>query len=209
MPHLTADPVLTAAHIVTALQTLVSRETSPFGSAVISVTRLSAGDAFNVIPDTVHIGGTMRSTSDEGMQALRRRFEELVSSQGAALGCSAEVDWMQEALPYYPPTVNDPDAYKFAADVAARLLGDGDLVFEAEPSMAAEDFSFIAKAVPASFIFLGTRNETLGAVHGLHTPRFTLDEGVLKLGAALHAALATEYLEQFPARQGESAKDEL
>ncbi|GAB4817525.1 hypothetical protein N2152v2_004571 [Parachlorella kessleri] len=209
MPHLTADPVVAGAAIVTALQTLVSRGTSPFGHAVVSVTRLSAGDAFNVIPDQVKLGGTVRSSSDEDMQALRQRFDALVAAQATALGCTATVDWMQDALPYYPPTVNDAEAYRFAADVATRLVGDPGRVFEAEPSMAGEDFSFIARAVPASFIFLGTRNETLGAVHGLHTPRFTLDEGVLKLGAALHAALATEYLEQFPAKQAEPVNDEL
>lgn len=82
-----------------------------------------------------------------------------------------------------------------------RLLGDPSRVADAEPSMAGEDFSFIARAVPSALIFLGIRNETAGAIHGLHTPRFTLDEGVLKTGAALHAALAADYLWQWHSRQ--------
>lgn len=118
---------------------------------------------------------------------------------------------MQEVLPYYPPTVNDPRVYAIARDVALRLLGDGQRVAEAEPSMAAEDFAFIAQAVPSAFIFLGIRNETAGAVHGLHTPRFTLDESVLRTGAALHAALALDYQRQWHAGKvgGASSHEEL
>ncbi|KAL4436591.1 hypothetical protein ABPG75_003730 [Micractinium tetrahymenae] len=202
MPHLTSDPVVAAAAGVGALQALVARETSPFDSAVVSVTRLQASDAFNVIPDQVKLGGTVRANSDEGMSRLRRRVEEALAGVAAAHGCTVEVDWMQDKLPYYPPTQNDPHAYKFAMDVASRLVPSPAQVAEAEASMAGEDFSFIGRAVPSAFIFLGIRNETLGSVHGLHTPRFTLDEGVLKLGAALHTALASEYLEQWHVRHG-------
>ncbi|KAI7846414.1 hypothetical protein COHA_000124 [Chlorella ohadii] len=201
MPHLTKDAVLAGAAITTAIQALVSRETSPFDSAVISVTRFSAGDAYNVLPDTVRLGGTMRGNTEESITHLRRRFEETVASTAAAHGCTAEVDWMEERMPYYPPTVNDPEAYKFAIDVASRLLPDASQAGETEGTMAGEDFAFIGRAVPACFLFLGTRNESVGAVHGLHTPRFTLDEGVLPLGAALHTALATQYLEQWHVRQ--------
>lgn len=213
MPHLTKDPVLAAAAAVTSLQTLVARETSPFEAAVVSVTRMHAGEAFNVIPDDAKFGGTVRSNSDEGMQRLRRRVDEIVAGVAAAHGCTAEVDWMQEVLPYYPPVVNDPEAYQFAMDVAARLVPDPSSVALAEASMAGEDFSFIGRAVPSCFIFLGIRNETAGSVHGLHTPRFTMDEGVMKLGAALHTALASQYLEQWHVRQGAAAaaqaKEEL
>eukprot|EP00887_Chlorella_sp_A99_P007465 scaffold2.g7465.t1 len=202
MPHLAADPVVAAAALVGALQTLVSRNTSPLGSSVVSVTQLQGGDAHNVIPDEARIGGTVRSTSDAAMATLQRRVEEVAAGTAAAYGCSAAVDWMLEVRPYYPPLENDPAAARFASDVAKRLLGDPARVAEAEPSMAGEDFSFIARAVPSAFIFLGIRNESAGAVHGLHSPRFTLDEGVLKTGAALHAALAADYLAQWPRQQG-------
>ena len=108
----------------------------------------------------------MRSNSDEGMQRLRRRFELLVASTAAAHGCTADIDWMEHVFPYYPPTVNDPHAYRFAMDVADRLsAGSGGMasVGPTEATMAGEDFSFIARAVPSCFIFLGTRNETMGA----------------------------------------------
>lgn len=194
MPHLTADPVVAGAAIVGALQTLVSRETSPFGSAVVSVTRFNAGDALNVIPDNVMLGGTVRATTDEDMQRVRRRMEALVSSQAEALGCSAKLEWVST---YIPPVINDRDMYDFSRDVALRLVGSDDLVQEAEPTMAGEDFSFMGRRVPSTFIFLGTRNETAGLTHGLHTPEFTVEEGMLKLGAALHTALATEFLARY------------
>ncbi|KAI3426500.1 hypothetical protein D9Q98_008865 [Chlorella vulgaris] len=212
IPHLTSDPVVAAAAAVSGLQALVARETSPFDSAVISVTRLAGGNAYNVVPDEARFGGTMRSNTDQGMQRLRRRLEELVAATAAAHGCTAEVDWMQEEMPYYPPTVNDPATFQFAMDVAGRLSdGSGGIarVGETEATMAGEDFSFIARIVPSCFTFLGTRNESLGAVHGLHTPRFTLDEGVLKVGAALHTALASEYLEQWHSRVQARAREEL
>ena len=182
----------------------------------------------------------MRATTDEGMTRLRKRFEEVAAATAAVHDCSAEVDWMQAALPLYPPVLNDAGAFAFAMDVATRcvevrqmggnpagtgqrhgapfapckhtalarlhcrrLVGEGDgRVGETEATMAAEDFAFIARAVPSCLLFLGIRNETAGAVHGLHTPRFTLDEGVLKLGAALHTALASQYLAQAVGRQG-------
>ncbi|KAL4444571.1 hypothetical protein ABPG77_002388 [Micractinium sp. CCAP 211/92] len=202
MPHLTVDPVVAAAAGVGALQALMARETSPFDSAVVSVTRLQAGEGFNVIPDQVKLGGTVRANTDEVMTRLRRRVEETLAGAAAAHGCTVEVDWMEDRHPYYPPTRNDPEAYKFAMDVASRLVPNPAQVTETEGTMAGEDFAFIGRAVPSAFIFLGIRNDTAGSVHGLHTPRFTLDEGVLKLGAALHTALASEYLERWHARQG-------
>lgn len=196
MPHLTHDPVIAAATAVTALQTLVSRETSPFASAVISVTKLWAGGAaFNVIPDEANFGGTMRATSEEDMQRLKRRVVEVITATALAHGCTSDVNWMEEVHPYYPPLVNDPWAANFMSEVAGELLGKHAVVPDVEPTMAGEDFAFIAKAVPSAFAFLGIRNETVGSVHGLHTAQYMMDEGVLKVGAALHTALALKFLE--------------
>lgn len=132
-----------------------------------------------------------------------------MAGQAASYGCSSSVDWMEEAHPYYPPTVNDPDAAAFAMGVAAELVAGapGGGVSETEGTMAGEDFAFLARAVPACMLLLGTQNASAGAGAGLHTPRFALDEGVLKLGAALHASLAVKYLEK--AAAGAGARDEL
>ncbi|KIY96289.1 hypothetical protein MNEG_11671 [Monoraphidium neglectum] len=193
LPHLNVDPVVAAASLIGALQTLVSRETSPLGSAVLSVAMLQAGDAYNVIPDSVMLGGTMRALTHEHMMYLKGRVEAMAASHAAGFGCNGTVDWRLDIQPYYPPLVNDDGAADFAWDVATRLLG-ASKVLETEPIMPAEDFAFFARAVPSTFLFLGIRNETLGSVHNLHSRNFVLDEGELHKGAALHAALAMEYL---------------
>uniref|UniRef100_A0A1D2A0P9 Peptidase M20 dimerisation domain-containing protein n=1 Tax=Auxenochlorella protothecoides TaxID=3075 RepID=A0A1D2A0P9_AUXPR len=212
IPELLADPVVASAAIITALQTLVSRETSPFDSAVLSIPKLVAGrgraQAHNVVPDSVFLGGVVRATSDAAMQRLRARVAEVVAAVAAAHGCVAELDWAEDATPYYPPTINDPALHAFADGVATGLLGAG-AVGEYEGTMAAEDFSFIARAVPATFMFLGIRNETLGSVHGLHTDQFMMDESVLPVGAALHASLARKWLEREAAATAPPVQDEL
>ena len=135
-----------------------------------------------------------------------------MSGQAASFGCTASVDWMEDSHPYYPPTVNDADAARFALGVAGELVAGlpGGGVSETEGTMAGEDFGFLARAVPACMLLLGTANASAGAGAGLHTPRFALDEGVLKLGAALHASLAARYLETAAAAAaGGGGKDEL
>lgn len=215
MPHVTHDPVVAAAATVSALQTLVSRTTSPFDSAVISVTKFWAGgEAYNVIPDEAFFGGTMRATTDENVQRLKERLESLVQSQVKSFGCLAEVDWMQESHPYYPPLVNDAGMADFVADTAESLFGAKNIIRDVEPTMAGEDFAFIARAVPSAFAFLGIRNESAGAVHGLHTAQFHLDESALARGAAMHTAVALRYLDgqsvgAMPVQGTRSKKDEL
>merc|ERR1719240_322668 len=107
MPQTVVDPIVAAAGIVGAVQTIVSRETDPLGSSVISVTRIHAGDAYNVIPDEVEFGGTLRARDEATMARLRERFQEVVELEARVHGCTATVDWMEDVMPYYPPTVND------------------------------------------------------------------------------------------------------
>lgn len=209
MPDLGNDPIVTAAHTIAALQLLVSRETSPVGSSVVSITKVHSGEgAYNVIPDTATFGGTIRSLDHAHIQKLKRRFVEVIEHQALALGCTGEVDWLEHEQPYYPPTVNDPEAFSFAADIGSRLLGNVAL-FDAnhEPTMGGEDFSFFGQAaIPSSYMFLGTHNEKLGAVHALHSAKFKLDESIMPIGAAYHAALALGYLDS---KISQDAKDEL
>ena len=199
MPHLTRDPVVAASAAVVSLQSIVARNVSPFSEAVVSVTRMWTEEegsigAFNVIPHFAHIGGTVRATSNEGMGLIRQRVEEIIENQAKTMGCTGHVDWMEAKHPYYPPVVNDESASKFVTSVASSIYGRGRVNGDTEATMAGEDFAFIAQKVPSAFIFLGIRNETAGSVHGLHTSKFTMDETVLKQGAALHAHLATAYL---------------
>ncbi|MEW5315437.1 MAG: hypothetical protein WDW38_006865 [Sanguina aurantia] len=193
MPHLNIDPIVTAAAVITALQTVVSRETSPLGSSVLSITMLRAGDAYNVIPDTVAVGGTIRALDHASMEQLRRRLEEVSHSIARAHGCSASVNWREGQQPYYPPTVNNPIMAALVRSTAGAMFGSG-FVVEAEPLMAAEDFSFFCNAVPCAYSFLGIRNESAGSTAALHSPKFKMDESVLHRGAALLAGLAVDWL---------------
>ncbi|GIL52966.1 hypothetical protein Vafri_8697, partial [Volvox africanus] len=196
MPHLNVDPVVAAAGLISSLQTVVSRETSPLGSGVLSITMLRAGDAYNVIPDEVMFGGTIRGLTHEHLMFMKQRLEEMAPTVAAAYGCNATVDWRLAEQPYYPPTVNDERMASFALQTAASLLGEEQSQV-AEPLMTGEDFAFFCRKVPCALLFLGIRNESAGAVHALHSPKFTMDESVLHKGAALHATLAVEYLKAF------------
>lgn len=126
IPELLVDPVVASAAVIQALQTLVARETSPFDSAVISIPKLVAGkgrdQAHNVVPDSVFLGGVVRAASDEAMQRLRKRVEEIVAGVTAAYGCDSILDWVLEDTPYYPPTINDEGAYSFAAGVITKWV---------------------------------------------------------------------------------------
>lgn len=215
IPHITKDPVMAASAAVVSLQSIVGRNVSPFESAVVSVTRVWTEEegsigAFNVIPHFAHIGGTVRATSEDGMKLVRQRVEEIIDNQAKAMGCVGTVDWMEEDHPYYPPVVNDKQASDFMSAVATEAFGESMVDGHVEATMAGEDFSFIAQKVPSAFGFLGIRNETAGSIYGLHTSKFTMDESVLKRGAALHAILATEFLDRRGfGRDSRSAHTEL
>merc|ERR1719240_1226298 len=123
MPQTVVDPIVAAAGIVGAVQTIVSRETDPLGSSVISVTRIHAGDAYNVIPDEVEFGGTLRARDEATMARLRERFQEVVELEARVHGCTATVDWMEDVMPYYPPTVNDARMAALVQSVAQVHAG--------------------------------------------------------------------------------------
>lgn len=194
LPHLTVDPIVAAAAVVNSLQSIVAREISPLAAGVISVTKIHGGDAYNVIPDAVAVGGTLRSLTDDGLAYLRKRITSVVNGVADAHNCNVSVSFMHDP---YPPTVNNPDLWQFVRRVGGVASANGTVV-EVEPVMAAEDFSFLAQEVPGAFIFLGqgSGEQEGGAAtnHGLHNPRFTLHERVLKIGVALHAHLAIQSL---------------
>ena len=158
-----------------------------------------------MIPDEAFFGGTMRANSDEHIQNLRKRLEQVVIAQAGSFGCNASIDWMEDVHPYYPPLINDAQSASFASQIAAEMLGHEASIGDIEPTMAGEDFAFIASKVPAAFVFLGMRNESAGSVHGLHTAQYIMDEEALPIGSALHTAFALRYLEKNSLAQ----KDEL
>jgi hippurate hydrolase len=189
MPHLTADAIAMAAQIVTALQTVVSREVDPVEPAVLTVGEIGAGTAFNIIADEARIGGTVRTLDADLRKQIPARMEEL--ARGIAKGMRGDVD-----LDYtfsYPVTVNDDAAASRALNVAEDLFGGESVLELPNPSMGGEDFAFFLEKVPGAFIWLGVGED----VSGLHTPRFAFDEEILSRGSALLAALAIEAGQHF------------
>jgi hippurate hydrolase len=185
MPHLTVDAVAISVQIVTALQTIVSREVNPVEPAVLTVGEIGAGTAFNIIPETARLGGTVRTIDPELRKRIPERMEEV--ARGIAHGMRGDIE-----LDYrfsYPVTRNHDDAVELALGVAGKLFGEERAVELTHPSMGAEDFAFFLEKVPGAFIWLG-----VGDVSGLHTPKFAFDEEILPQGAALLTALALESL---------------
>ncbi|XP_052161875.1 IAA-amino acid hydrolase ILR1-like 7 [Oryza glaberrima] len=193
-PHNAVDPILTASSAIVSLQQIVARETDPLEAAVISVTFMKGGDAYNVIPESVSFGGTFRSLTSEGLSYLKKRIKEIVEAHATVHRCTATVDFMEEERIPYPATVNDEGMYHHARAVAVDVLGE-DGVKVGTPFMGGEDFAFYAQRFPAAFFMIGVGNETtMRKVYPLHSPHFVVDEDVLPVGAAFHAAVAMEYL---------------
>lgn len=193
-PHRTIDPVIAASFAILSLQQLVSRESDPLESKVVSVGIVKAGEAHNVIPESVTFGGTFRSITTEGLYILLQRIREVIEAQAAVHRCTAAVDFMEKTLIPYPATVNDEQMYAHAKKVAGELLGEGNVRLS-PLIMGAEDFSFYTQRMPSAVFNLGMRNESIGALHNLHSPHFFLDEEALPIGAAFHAAVALSYLD--------------
>ncbi|GLT86387.1 hypothetical protein SLE2022_045290 [Rubroshorea leprosula] len=192
-PQNSIDPILAASAAVISLQSIVSRESDPLDSQVVSVSMIHGGTAFNVIPDSATIAGTFRAFSKESFNALRERIKEVIKAQAAVHRCTAEISFEGNEHPSIPPTFNDEKIYERVQQVAKEVVGEENVEL-APRFMGSEDFAFFLNKVPGSFLFLGIRNERTGATHCPHSPYFTIDEDVLPIGAAIHAAFAHSYL---------------
>eukprot|EP01018_Ginkgo_biloba_P030976 Gb_11336 [translate_table: standard] len=199
IPQHSVDPVLAGSASVISLQHLVSREANPLDSQVVSVAAFNGGGALNVIPDSVTIGGTFRAFSNESFYKLKQRIEEVIVAQAAVHRCTAVVDFFENEHQFYPPTINDKNMNDHVRKVAADIVGLHNLKV-VPPMMGAEDFSFYTQVAPAAFFYIGMRNETVGSIHSGHSPYFTIDENVLPIGAAMHAAIAERYLNEHTPR---------
>ncbi|EAQ06478.1 MULTISPECIES: M20 aminoacylase family protein [Yoonia] len=183
MPHDTADPVVACVGIVSAIQTIVSRNHFAFDQLVVSVTQIHTGTVDNVIPDTGYINGTVR-TFDPAVQAMvRDRLEGIVAGQAASYGVTATLDYEIG----YPATVNDPDKTAFAADVAREISAD--VVADAAPEMGAEDFAYMLHQRPGAYLFVGN-----GDTAGLHHPGYDFDDALSPVGASFFARIVERAL---------------
>lgn len=180
MPHKSIDPVVVAAHVITALQTITSRNVDPLDSAVVSVCVVKAGEASNVIPQAATLVGTVRALAEEVQDFCETRIRSITENVCAAFGARATVKYVRG----YPVTVNEPAKTEFMVAVAKSVAGEGNVDANIPPEMGAEDFSYMLKARPGAYIYLGN-----GDSAGLHHPAYDFNDEAALYGVSLWAQI--------------------
>jgi amidohydrolase len=188
-PQAAVDTVAIAAQVITALQTLVSRETDPTKAAVVSTTAVIAGEAFNVLPDTAELRGTVRTLDPDTRELMASRIVELVEGIATAMRATADVQFIRG----YPGIVNDAEATRVVQQAARSVVGD-DNVIEARLGLGGEDFAYFSLERPGCFFRAGTRNEDRGIVWGHHHPRFDVEEDGFAAGLGTMVQTAIGFL---------------
>jgi amidohydrolase len=180
-PDVSVDPVLVACHLGAALQSIVSRNVPPRETAVLSVTRVVAGDAYNVIPECARMSGTARTMKRETMNLIEQGLTRVAANVAAAFGAAASVDFRL----IFAPLVNDPAAMREIADAAAELVGEEHVDRDKPPASASEDFSFMLEQVPGAYINLGNGEQSAP----VHNPAYNFNDEAIPYGSALLARL--------------------
>ncbi|MEW5862178.1 MAG: M20 aminoacylase family protein [Pseudomonadota bacterium] len=187
-PEAGVDPVLAASHVVTALQSIVARNVAPVDTAVVSVTRIQGGNAYNVIPQSVRLSGTVRAFSDEVMRAIGDRLGRLAEGVAAGFGARAKTDFRV----IFPPLANNPREADFAADVCAEIAGAERVRRDPPLIMASEDFAWMLREVPGCYFNIGN-GEGEGACE-VHNPAYDFNDAALPYGASVLARLVERRL---------------
>ncbi|HEX6265918.1 MAG TPA: M20 aminoacylase family protein [Burkholderiales bacterium] len=189
-PHLAVDPVVVAAHVISALQTIASRNADPVDAMVVSLCSMQTSQlgAFNVIPDSVRMLGTVRTFRPKTRDLAERRVREIATKVADAFGAAAELRYRRG----YPATVNSPAEARFAARVGERLFGKDKVLTDFDPVMGGEDFSYMLLERPGAYVFLGQGGGPAACF--LHNPRYDFNDEVIPLGAGYLAALVEEAL---------------
>lgn len=197
MPHLGADPLLAAAQLTSALQSIVSRNTRPVDAAVLSVTQFHAGGAAtNIIPDRAVLGGTVRTFSVEVLDLIEHRMRDMVTSVAQSFACVGHLDFQRN----YPPTINTLSETNFALQVMRGIVGDDCVTPDVDPTMGAEDFSYMLQAKPGCYAFIGNGlGDHRLAGHGLgpcmlHNPSYDFNDAIIPLGMQYWIALVEQFL---------------
>lgn len=180
MPHTAVDPVVAGCAMVQALQNIVSRNVDPMKQLVISVTQIHSGTAHNVIPETCWINGTVRTLSKEVQAMAVKRMEEVIAGQAASFGLEARLEFKFG----YPPTINDAEKARFAAEVATEIVGDDRVDADTTPIMGAEDFSYMLEARPGAYVNLGQGDGPM-----CHHPKYNFNDEIAPIGASFFARL--------------------
>ena len=192
-PHLSRDPILTGAYLITALQSIASRNVDPTKGLVVSVTRVQGGTATNIIPDEMVIAGTIRALHREVRDLAITRLNDLVGGICEAHGLQGEITLSEG----YPPMINHEPVSRFIAEAAREVVGEGRVLVR-QPKFGSEDFSYFLERCPGAGFDLGCANEAEGITHMLHTSRFNLDESVLPLGVELYVKLIERFFQEPP-----------
>jgi amidohydrolase len=187
-PHLGIDPFVIGAQIVLALQTIPSRNVDPVEAALISLGFMRGGSAYNVIPDELHIGGTVRTFRPQVQDLVERRIGEVARGAASLHGATAEIDYRRG----YPPTINHADEAAFAADVAAEICGEAQVERNVAPSLGGEDFSYMLQARPGAMVWLGN-GPGEGGCH-LHNAHYDFNDRAIPVGVSFFARLAERFL---------------
>lgn len=187
-PHKSIDPILAAAHIVAALQSIVSRNVDPLDSAVVTVGQMTAGTTFNVIPERAVLKGTVRSYDQELHRLVYRRILEMAQSMAAAFSCAATM----ETVAIVPAVTNADEPTQAVRRAAGRVVSPANVI--AGRTMGAEDMAYILEEIPGCYFFVGSANDARGLNFPHHHPRFDFDERALVIGVATMAEAAAEYL---------------
>jgi amidohydrolase len=190
-PHIGVDPIVIGSHVVTALQTVVSREVPPLTPVVVTVGKFHGGTAFNVIPSHANLSGTVRTVDAHIRHEMPARLERVV--RGVTSGMRAEYTFSYEFG--YPMTVNDPNKAKFVQGVATGIVGEANVV-PAGITMGAEDMSYFLEAVPGCYLRLGSGNAEKGLIHPHHSALFNFDEAALPIGVELLSQITLAYLRE-------------
>lgn len=187
-PHYSRDTIVAAAHCIVALQSIVSRNMSPFDACVVSIGQIDGGSATNILPESVAFTGTIRTLTPAIRELARRRVGEICSGVAASLGCRAEVE-LNEG---YPVTFNDPALTEHFFAVARQALGGEHVHVKPDPTMGGEDFSFYAQRVPAVFFCLGLRPPGQATYPTLHQPDFDFNDQAIPVGVEMFCRLALQ-----------------
>ena len=188
LPHLTVDPILVAAQLVTQWQGIVSRNVNPIDAAVVSVTQFHAGDAWAVIPNEVVLRGTVRSFKPETRAMLQERMKQL--SAGICSGNDCDYEWWYEHR--FPPTVNSEQETRAAAAAATALVGDVNFDHEVEPSTGSEDFGYLLEEKPGCYILIGNGSSDNDRL--LHNPHYDFNDEIIPIGASYWVGLVEQEL---------------
>lgn len=198
LPHNSADPVLTGAQVVSALQSIITRNKRPVDAAVLSVTQFHAGETSNVIPDSAMIGGTVRTFTNEVLDLIERRLTEVAHHVASGFDCQAEVEFMRN----YPPTINYDTETQFAIKVMQELVGEQRVNTRIDPTMGAEDFAFMLQKKPGCYVFLGNGDgdhrslgHGMGPCH-LHNPSYDFNDELIPVGVSYWVKLAQHFLQK-------------